>query len=105
MALAYVIWFGVYTLNRSHESMEEVQNVKEKAVISSHETLYDNALHLSIVNAGDAGDQAEGPYGLKDIMVFRLFKATIRPSEEDNPPLSLRSSGLFCRPPPCLFQI
>ena len=101
MALAYVIWFGIYTFNRSHDGTEEAQKVKEKVVVSSPETLYGNALHLSIGNTGDAGDQAETPSGLKNIRALSLITATIRPSEEDSPPLSIWSSSLFYRPPPC----
>ncbi|MDX9813000.1 MAG: hypothetical protein RBU28_11480 [Bacteroidales bacterium] len=100
MALAYVIWFGIYTFNRSHDGTEETPKVIEKVVVSSPETLYGNALHLSIGNTDDSCDQAEATSGLKNIIALSLIKAP-GPSEEDSPPLSIWSSGLFCRPPPC----
>jgi len=100
MAFAYVIWFGVYTLNRSHESTGEIQSARDEVLISSQETPDGNITCLDLRNIHVSADQADTPSGLKSAEVFRLITGTLRPPEENRPSLLFRSSGLFCRPPP-----
>ncbi len=100
MAIGYVIWFGVYTLNRSQESGCEANEAKKELIVSAACTVQEDVLHLNLWNTGESEDQAEASSGSGSIKVFRSVTGVIRPPEDNRPSLSLCLSGLFCRPPP-----
>lgn len=100
MAVAYVIWIGVYSFDRPRETKDEVKSVRQEAFMSSPETLSGNAIYISLGDTGENCDQADAPSGINDIVVFRFIAETIRPPEEKNPATSIWLSGLYCRPPP-----